>query len=139
MTVPATETDDRFDCRHLMSDDLWERMTNRLARDEGMDLDRAQRIMNEVLRFLLVCAHGKSGPYFCNRTVDVGWHTFILYTKDYAEFCERVAGRFLHHTPDTYGGRGNTLDTVAAIVQMHGAADLELWGIRLEVDAVEPA
>jgi hypothetical protein len=28
---------------------------------------------------------------------DPGWHTFVLHTRDYREFCRRVAGRFIDH------------------------------------------
>ena len=31
--------------------------------------------------------------------VDGAWHEFILFTRDYAQFCDRGLGRFLHHTP----------------------------------------
>jgi hypothetical protein len=27
------------------------------------------------------------------------WHTFLLFTMDYADFCERYFGHFLHHVP----------------------------------------
>lgn len=33
--------------------------------------------------------------------VDEVWHQFILFTRQYAEFCEKVVGRFLHHRPRT--------------------------------------
>lgn len=33
--------------------------------------------------------------------VDDVWHQFILFTRKYAEFCDRVVGRFLHHMPRT--------------------------------------
>jgi hypothetical protein len=29
------------------------------------------------------------------------WHTFLLFTKDYSEFCMRHFGFFIHHTPQT--------------------------------------
>lgn len=32
--------------------------------------------------------------------IDQMWHIFLLYTKDYAEFCEKYFGEFLHHLPD---------------------------------------
>lgn len=32
--------------------------------------------------------------------IDLMWHIFLLYTKDYAEFCEQYFGQFLHHLPD---------------------------------------
>ena len=31
--------------------------------------------------------------------VDDLWHEFILYTRDYQEFCSRAFGGFLHHSP----------------------------------------
>jgi len=34
-----------------------------------------------------------------SRVVDAVWHQFILSTRAYQEFCRRVLGRFLHHTP----------------------------------------
>lgn len=34
-----------------------------------------------------------------SQAVDVAWHEFILFTKDYQKFCKRAFGRFLHHTP----------------------------------------
>ena len=27
------------------------------------------------------------------------WHTFLLFTRDYADFCARYFGFFLHHAP----------------------------------------
>jgi hypothetical protein len=34
-----------------------------------------------------------------SRLIDECWHTFICDTRIYAEFCEAVLGRFLHHEP----------------------------------------
>lgn len=31
--------------------------------------------------------------------IDLFWHSHILHTKQYADFCQRVFGEFLHHTP----------------------------------------
>ncbi|MBO0880719.1 MAG: hypothetical protein J2P17_10325, partial [Mycobacterium sp.] len=54
--------------------------------------------------------------------VDIGWHTFILYTKDYASFCNRVAGRFIHHEPNDNpeakqrpGGIKRTIEVMKAL------------------------
>lgn len=33
--------------------------------------------------------------------IDNMWHTFLLFTRDYADFCERYLGRFIHHVPNT--------------------------------------
>ena len=48
--------------------------------------------------------------YICNQAngkivampseiVDVFWHEFLLFTREYQAFCKRGIGRFLHHTP----------------------------------------
>lgn len=34
-----------------------------------------------------------------SQVVDVAWHEFILFTKEYAQFCSKALGHFLHHTP----------------------------------------
>ena len=34
-----------------------------------------------------------------SQVVDVAWHEFILFTRDYRDFCQRGLGRFLHHVP----------------------------------------
>lgn len=34
--------------------------------------------------------------------LDEMWHAFLMYTKDYEEFCQRYFGRVLHHAPTTY-------------------------------------
>lgn len=34
-----------------------------------------------------------------SQVVDVAWHEFILFTREYRQFCSRGLGRFLHHTP----------------------------------------
>ncbi len=34
-----------------------------------------------------------------SQAVDVAWHEFILFTREYQGFCTRALGRFLHHTP----------------------------------------
>lgn len=34
-----------------------------------------------------------------SQVVDVAWHEFILFTREYSKFCSQALGRFLHHTP----------------------------------------
>ncbi len=33
--------------------------------------------------------------------IDEYWHTFILHTRDYEEFCKKYLGSFIHHSPAT--------------------------------------
>ena len=34
-----------------------------------------------------------------SKVVDVAWHEFILFTREYKQFCDDAFGRFLHHRP----------------------------------------
>lgn len=38
-----------------------------------------------------------------SKDVDEVWHTHILHTVDYADFCQLHFGRFIHHVPDENG------------------------------------
>ena len=65
-------------------------------------LDEAQA--RQVLRglreyFHLIVLSKRKMVSMPSQVVDVAWHEFILFTKEYAEFCDRALGRFLHHTP----------------------------------------
>lgn len=34
-----------------------------------------------------------------SQVVDVAWHEFIPFTRNYENFCNKALGKFLHHTP----------------------------------------
>ncbi len=36
-----------------------------------------------------------------SKKIDEVWHQFILFTKEYGDFCRYYLGNFLHHSPDT--------------------------------------
>jgi hypothetical protein len=63
--------------------------------------------------------------------VDKGWHAFILHTNDYAEFCQRVGGRFIHHRPTELGqetdGGGGLCATITAMRGARLPVDEGLW------------
>lgn len=47
------------------------------------------------------------------RVIDEMWHTFILVTQDYAQFCETYFGAFIHHVPEQGEEvKGETVDPV---------------------------
>lgn len=61
-----------------------------------------EQIERGLRQFFLACAAStKLNAAMPSETVDHAWHTFITYTRDYAEFCRLAFGRFLHHVPET--------------------------------------
>jgi len=61
-------------------------------------LNESEAILVEVLRFMqLVYLHGER--LTPSHKVDLAWHEFILFTKQYADFCLHHFNRFIHHYP----------------------------------------
>jgi len=61
-----------------------------------IDVDKA---MPEYRCFLYLASVTKGKLPVPSKPIDGIWHAAILYTKDYADFCQEVAGRFIHHAP----------------------------------------
>jgi hypothetical protein len=119
--------------RSLIPDGLFFRLSARItANHHDIDQASAERIMDQALAFLATvgCHTGKLSP---SEPVDIGWHTFILYTREYAEFCGHVAGRFIHHEPHDDAPRQGACQssgvarTLAAIKAAGYVTDPELW------------
>jgi hypothetical protein len=62
--------------------------------------DAASEILLELKRWFTLCLLHPEKAYATGGRVDEMWHTFILFTKDYARFCQDTAGAFIHHRPD---------------------------------------
>ena len=149
MTISTIEAQARrgFPFKQLIGDPLWQRLVGRIVKDhshQGIDEELAQRIINEALAFLNLCAIQNETAYGPSELVDIGWHTFILYTKEYAAFCDRVAGRFLHHNPNDEQGQLSAhsvlYETVAALREI-GPVDEMLWADAANCnnhDCIEP-
>ncbi|MFD9887978.1 glycine-rich domain-containing protein [Amycolatopsis sp. NPDC059027] len=117
----------------LVSETLFGRLVGRVAQEEACTTVMARRIVDQALAYLATCAK-VTESLAPSATVDIGWHTFILHTREYAEFCDRIAGRFIHHVPhdeddDSSGTplRDVMRRTVTAISAAGFAVDHELW------------
>lgn len=134
VTVPAQA---RTEARTLVSDEMFARLEGRIAADHPeLAKGMAARIVDQALAFLAACATA-TRPLAPSELVDIGWHTFILYTREYAAFCTRIAGRFIHHEPDDAPGDGwptapQSNPLVAAVTAIKAAGlivDAELWNL----------
>lgn len=118
--------------RALIAPELFTRLTYRVMDDSGADHATAERITGQALAFLATCARCPEGSGLSpSRDVDYGWHAFILHTREYADFCDRVAGRFIHHEPDSPGEPGARREavslTVRAMLEGGFTVDTNLW------------
>jgi hypothetical protein len=78
-----------------------EDVTERYAQEQKLPLEVAYEHEHELKRYLALCAMDPVASYGMRGPIDEIWHTFIMFTEQYALFCDQVAGRFLHHSPST--------------------------------------
>lgn len=98
----------------------------RFAEDYQVSLSDAQDVFQETLRWLWLSAYQitrhedirnrVSIPLLSEvLVVDLMWHTFILFTREYTDFCHHYFGFFIHHAPQTQAEKNH-------------------WRLRLEQD-----
>ncbi|THV33921.1 glycine-rich domain-containing protein [Glycomyces buryatensis] len=119
--------------RNLIPDEVFAKLVTRIEAEHHFDADMAARCVDQAAAYLAACA-SSTAPLSPSMAADIGWHMFILHTRDYADFCEQVAGRFIHHVPHDEPAEQSTED-VQAILDRSSAAirkagyqvDTELW------------
>jgi hypothetical protein len=74
-------------------------IVDRYAEEHDLPSEVAAEHERELKRFLAIKALNPEKRYGMKGPVDELWHTFIIFTEDYTEFCERTYGRYLHHRP----------------------------------------
>jgi hypothetical protein len=76
-----------------------EPVLERYTSDYLASLEVAKTLERELKRYLVLCALYPRKRYVMGGPVDDLWHTFLLFTQLYVQFCEQVAGHFIHHVP----------------------------------------
>jgi hypothetical protein len=80
-------------------------------RHPDLTLKDCQLVAQGLRQFFL--GHLQSGRKFVampSQVADDLWHEFILYTKNYQQFCQQAFGRFLHHAPAVVMSKGQLDD-----------------------------
>lgn len=90
------------------------RVIKRYQRDYPHQHEQAERLLSDLLKYFWLCKkhaidkrnHPEeeslkfmSMMHHEMRDIDDMWHTFILHTQDYADFCHLYFDDFLHHVP----------------------------------------
>lgn len=72
---------------------------------KALDINKkeAECLFKEAIKWLWYCNQPKTKDHrYIDKSlaiIDEVWHTFILYTKDYAHFCLTHFGKYMHHAP----------------------------------------
>jgi hypothetical protein len=87
-------------------------VVRRYCKEHHATRAEAREVFREMLKWLYLCYRAAiDGPegFACSmlpeiEKIDWMWHTFLLFTRDYADFCADHFGFFLHHVPNEAEG-----------------------------------
>lgn len=105
----------------------------RIAKKMEIPIEEAEKLFAETLKYLYVCRQARKVriPISPSLVLDEGWHTFILFTKEYARFCEECVGEFIHHVPDTGEPNPERYFVSRQVAEfLLGHLDSEIWPER---------
>jgi hypothetical protein len=133
-TAAAVRTDQADtttrDPRSFVTPQLWERQIALLVRDNPVDTVMAERLLGQAIAYLITAMEkwGQGLEIGVGAPVDLAVHTLILDTRNYAEFCRRHHGEFLHHVPEIDRKADGTIARTAQVIEQNGfAVDWPLW------------
>jgi len=70
------------------------------ARRPELSSDQREQVFRGLRDYFHLCnTAGQRMVAMPSQVVDDAWHEFILFTRQYDQFCRNAFGRFLHHTP----------------------------------------
>ncbi|MGW4950685.1 glycine-rich domain-containing protein [Streptomyces parvulus] len=134
MTITVERPVGTTDPATLVDPEVTGRLVRRITADHPEISEAvARRIVGQAAAFVAASGRYPGQSLAPSQLVDYGWHAFILHTVDYARFCERVVGAFVHHVPTDEGdvtpsaARATRERTLAAISTAGYTVDEELW------------
>ena len=115
--------------RDCISPIVWRRVVSRIQKEESVSTDVAEQIMTATCQYLELCAKFPKQSHVPSKQVDIGWHAFLMYTREYADFCNRLGGHFIHHCPndDQVVSEADSSQTVAFMLEQGIEFDPKLW------------
>jgi hypothetical protein len=74
-------------------------IVSRYCDDTNTTMPVALRRATELKRYLSISAQHPGHRFPMVQSLDPLWHTFIIFTREYHEFCNLLGAGYLHHAP----------------------------------------
>lgn len=101
--------------------------------EDKWNIQQTNQAILQYLMFLLLIYLYPNGELVPNEEIDQVWHYHILDTIKYAEDCEMLFGRFIHHFP-YFGKRGKTdQDNLKKAFEQTQVLFQEHFGIKMQI------
>lgn len=73
-------------------------VVRRYSKEYNVQPELSKKHFKALEGFLELACNSKL-PCFPDKTIDNFWHTFIIHTKTYENYCKTKFGKFIHHNP----------------------------------------
>ena len=94
--------------------------------------EEAETLFSEAKKYIVLTQVDTSNIWeMYSLRVDEAWHQFILFTAQYADFCQRFFGRYVHHSPSNAPEAGTPKAVPVASFLMFKERYEELFGSSL--------
>ena len=107
-------------------------IVEKFSREYKMDYGLANEYFYELKKYLFLCSvtNQKLAP---SPEIDKIWHTFILFTKEYRNYCLNFLGRFIDHAPEVKKAisKENYLqNTITEYEYVFGQLNNAIWQVQ---------
>ena len=112
-------------------------MIEKLLKDHVAETaEEAEALFREVKRYIVLTRSDCTKIWAMHSLrIDEAWHQFILFTKEYGEFCQRYFGSYVHHAPSNApkSEEEKTIETASLsmfherYVQLFRSSPPDLW------------
>jgi hypothetical protein len=109
------------------------RVIERHLQDCGVSRTDAELRFEGLKQFMLVAAM-LPGRKVTSPDIDAMWHTFLLFTKDYRQFCTDYLGMFIEHEPFETAAPWAYDRTREKAITLFGTLDDTLWPKMAKAD-----
>jgi hypothetical protein len=123
--------------KDLVSPEDFKMLAEFCADEYGAEQIVADRIIDQALALVYVMGTTKAGDVMApSQAVDPGWHTLILHTQWYADWCSKNFGYFLHHAPKSKVRSSGLMQNVKDRIRAAGFyVDDRMWPTAAECNA----
>lgn len=94
--------------------------------------DEGQALFREVKRYLVLTASDRTVAWaMYSLRIDQVWHQFILFTRQYIDYCRNNFDKYIQHAPSTAPAVEGVAKLVPSTLDMFADKYMELFGERL--------
>lgn len=136
LTVPQSKGGVTMEAAALSISQIMEyshpKVIKRYVLDHDVAEAEAERRFEGLKQFLYICSI-TPGYKVTSDAIDSMWHTFLLFTQDYRDFCTRYLGKFINHEPFEVPSPESYLTTRARTQEVFGSLDEGLWPLKAKL------